>query len=151
MKPYFKITLVYFIAGALWIFFSDRFLSSISTSTEMLTHLQTYKGWFFIVLTSAILFVIVRNDYKALEHRENEKIDIFLTTMSAVHHILNNFLNKMLYFRAVAEESNDFKGDVLDNYSKVINETSAQVKKLGEIEKISREEIEKTAYPNRDL
>ena len=151
MKPYLKTTLIYFGAGVLWIFLSDRILDALVLSTSVLTTLQTYKGWFFIVFTSILLYFLVRKDYKALEQREKEKIEIFLTTMSAVHHILNNFLNRMLFFRQVAEGDNKFSQDVLDNYSKVIFETSEQIKKLGDIDKVTREEIEKTAYTNRDI
>jgi len=151
VKPYLKTTLIYFGAGVLWIFLSDRILDALVLSTSVLTTLQTYKGWFFIVFTSILLYFLVRKDYKALEQREKEKIEIFLTTMSAVHHILNNFLNRMLFFRQVAEGDNKFSQDVLDNYSKVIFETSEQIKKLGDIDKVTREEIEKTAYTNRDI
>ncbi len=151
MKPYQKITLIYFIVGAVWIFFSDRLLVSLANSTQMLTTMQTYKGWFFIVFTSVLLFLLVRKDYKDLMQREKEKSEIFYVTMSAVHHILNNFLHKMLFFKTTAEENNRFEKDVLDSYSKVITETTAQIKKLGEIDKITQEEIEKTAYPNREL
>jgi hypothetical protein len=83
--------------------------------------------------------------------REKEKSEIFYATMSAVHHILNNFLHKMLFFKTAAEDNNLFEKEVLDNYSKVITETTAQIKKLGEIDKITQEEIEKTAYPSREL
>jgi hypothetical protein len=151
MKPYHKITLIYFGAGVLWIFLSDRILDALVLSTTLLTTLQTYKGWFFIVFTSVLLYFLVRKDYKALEQREKEKVEIFLTTMSAVHHILNNFLNRMLFFKQVAEEDNKFSKDVLDNYSKVIFETSEHIKKLSDIDKVTREEIEKTAYTNRDM
>ncbi len=151
MKPYHKITLIYFIVGTLWIFFSDRLLVSLVNSAQVLTTLQTYKGWFFIVFTSGLLFLLVRKDYKTLMQREKEKSEIFYATMSAVHHILNNFLHKMLFFKTAAEDNNLFEKEVLDNYSKVITETTAQIKKLGEIDKITQEEIEKTAYPSREL
>ena len=151
MKSYQKITLVYFLVGVAWIFFSDRLLTSLASSTEILTSLQTYKGWFFIILTSLLLYLLVRKDYRALEQREKEKYEIFFTTMSAVHHILNNFLHKMLFFRQVAEESNEFAKEVLNQYNRVINETSEQITKLSEIDNITSEEIEKTAYPNKQL
>jgi len=151
MKPYHKITLIYFSAGVLWIFLSDRVLDALVLSTTILTTLQTYKGWLFIIFTSVLLYFLVRKDYKALEQREKEKVEIFLATMSAVHHILNNFLNRMLFFRQAAEEDNKFSQDVLDNYSKVIFEASEQIKKLGDIDKVTREEIEKTAYTNRNM
>jgi len=152
IKPYQKITFIYFIVGAMWIFFSDRILTSLAgESTEILITFQTYKGWFFILLTSLLLFLLIRKDYHSIVQREKEKTDIFFTTMSAVHHILNNFLNKMFFFRNAAEESKEFAKDVLVEYDRVIVETAEQVKKLGDIDKVTKEEIEKTAYPNKQL
>lgn len=151
IKPYQKITFIYFILGALWIFFSDRLITQLADSTQFLTALQTYKGWFYVILTSLLLYILIRNDYRALEIREKEKTDIFFTTMSAVHHILNNFLNKMFFFKNAAEESHEFAKEVLEEYDRVIKETAEQVKKLGDIDKITKEEIEKTAYPNKQL
>jgi len=149
MKPYLKTTIIYFIAGAIWIFFSDRILDSFAKSTHLLTLLQTYKGWFFITLTSILLYFLVRKDYRALEVREKEKSEIFVATMSAVHHILNNFLHKMLFFKQAAAESNEFKNEVLEIYSKVIDETSEQITKLSNIDKITCEEIKQTVFDNR--
>lgn len=151
MKPYHKITIVYFTIGALWIFFSDRILISLANSTHFITTLQTYKGWFFILLTTTLLFFLVRKDYRALEQREKEKTTIFLTTMGAVHHILNNFLNKMMFFKLAAEESKEFKNEVLEQYNKVIHETKEQIIKLSDINDISEEEIEKIVYTNRHV
>ncbi len=152
IKPYQKITFIYFVVGVSWIFFSDRILTSLAgESTQILTTLQTYKGWFYVLLTSLLLFLLIRKDYRALLQREKEKSEIFFTTMSAVHHILNNFLNKMLFFREVADDSSGFAKEVLNQYDQVIMETAGQVKKLGDIDKITKEEIEKTAFPNKQL
>ncbi len=150
IRPYQKITIIYFIIGALWIFFSDRILTSLARSTEIITMLQTYKGWFFVTFTSVLLFFLVRKDYRALEQREKEKFEIFRTTMSAVNHILNNFLQKMIFFKQMAEESKEFKTEVLEIYSNVITQTTDEIKKLGEIKKLSKEEIEKIVYRERD-
>jgi hypothetical protein len=149
VKPYQKITIIYFTIGALWIFFSDRILISLASSTEILTTLQTYKGWFFVSFTSVLLFFLVKKDYRALEQREKEKFEIFRTTMSAVNHILNNFLHKMLFFKQIAVESKEFKEEVLEIYSNVITQTTEEIKKLGEIKNLSKEEIEKTVYPEK--
>ncbi|MBI4397462.1 MAG: EAL domain-containing protein, partial [Elusimicrobia bacterium] len=54
------VSLVYaFVAGS-WIFFSDRFLAFIAQDAARLSLLQTYKGFLFVIVTSALLFYLVR-------------------------------------------------------------------------------------------
>lgn len=54
-----RIALIYVVLGGLWILLSDRLLGMLITETEVLTRLQTYKGWFFILLTGAILYWLI--------------------------------------------------------------------------------------------
>jgi len=147
MKPYNKITIIYFILGSLWVFFSDRVITFLAADPNMLTYLQTVKGWFFILFTSGLLYVLIRNSYNKIIEREKENETIFRTTMDAVQHILNNFLYKMMFYKVTAVENNN--DDVVNQYTKVIDETTKQILRLGEIPNISAEEIEKSAYPEK--
>jgi diguanylate cyclase (GGDEF)-like protein/PAS domain S-box-containing protein len=52
---------LYIIVGALWIFFSDRELEALISDAAMLGRAQTWKGWFFILATAALFFVLTRN------------------------------------------------------------------------------------------
>jgi len=61
-KIAYKIALIYFLVGFLWILFSDRFLLSFEGSGNAITILQTYKGWFFVSITAILLFILVRNE-----------------------------------------------------------------------------------------
>ena len=81
-----------------------------------------------------------------IEDRELEKEAVFISTMRAVQHILNNFLNKMLFFKLIAEEKHGFPKEIVEHYDSVIDETSKQIKRLSNIKEISPEEIEKVAY-----
>lgn len=52
------ISTIYFIFGVVWIYFSDTAVASFASNSYQLTLLQTYKGWFFISITSIFLFLI---------------------------------------------------------------------------------------------
>ena len=149
MKPYKKITLLYFFIGAAWIFFSDKFFSSLFPSAFYIEYVQTYKGWFFILTTALMLYFLMRRMYYRIQEREEEKRKVFLATMSAVHHILNNFLHKMMYLKYLRAENDQLSEEAQKQYDDVIMETSKQIKTLGEISNISPEEIEKTVYPEK--
>ncbi|SKA97918.1 PAS domain S-box-containing protein [Paucidesulfovibrio gracilis DSM 16080] len=55
------IALVYAACGFLWILLSDRAVELIISDPGMLGLVQTYKGWFFVFATAALLYVLVRS------------------------------------------------------------------------------------------
>ena len=57
--PALKIAGCYLIAGALWILFSDKLLLHTIQDPVRLSTLQTYKGWFYVFITAALVFVLV--------------------------------------------------------------------------------------------
>lgn len=92
MKPAIKISLIYLACGLLWIFLSDRALSTVCGDNKvLLIQFQTYKGFFFIGFTSLLLYFLVRRFYnniagevsklevtnQALEESEKRYIDLF--------------------------------------------------------------------------
>ena len=56
----------YAFVAALWIFFSDRVLASLVHSPELLTELQTVKGWFFVAVTTVLLALLIYWRQRAL-------------------------------------------------------------------------------------
>lgn len=103
-----KITLIYFLIGFLWILLSDHLLLGLSGSADTVTLLQTYKGWFFIGLTSVFLFLLVRKEINSRSAIEDDLIaskekaeesdrlkSAFLTNMS---HEIRTPLNGIMGF-----------------------------------------------------
>ena len=144
---YYKVTLLYALFGVLWIFFSDRALALLVSDPHTLSTLQTFKGWFYVAFTSLLLFFLIRLDYRAIERKEQEKAEVFAATMSAVHHILNNFLNKMLLFRMKAEESRDIDPEILVLYDRVIEEAQEEIERLGSVAELTKEKIDEVVRP----
>lgn len=62
------IALAYFIVGLIWIRFSDQFLLAVVPDSDLLTQVQTYKGWAFIFVTASLLFYLSK---QALERQRN--------------------------------------------------------------------------------
>ena len=67
LSPAFRITLIYLLAGGLWISLSDRVVAVLVTDPESITWLQGVKGWAYILATTAILFVLVRRDFRSIQ------------------------------------------------------------------------------------
>jgi signal transduction histidine kinase/ActR/RegA family two-component response regulator len=49
------VTIIYLGAGALWIALSDRVLLSLVEDPQQLTHLQTLKGWAYVLLSGILV------------------------------------------------------------------------------------------------
>ena len=66
IKFEYKITLIYFIFGILWILFSDKLLDILVKEDDLLTELQTFKGAIFILVTSVLLYILVKKHMQSL-------------------------------------------------------------------------------------
>ena len=66
------IALVYIAIGTLWIAFSDAMIEQLVDDPAALTRVQTYKGWFFVLVTGSLLFMVL---YRQL-HRDRELLKL---------------------------------------------------------------------------
>lgn len=57
----------YAVLGVAWIFFSDRLLEAFRADAESMTQLQTYKGWFYVLLTAVLAFVLWYRSHAKIE------------------------------------------------------------------------------------
>jgi PAS domain S-box-containing protein len=69
----YKITLTYLLFGFLWILFSDKVLDILVTDDSLLTQFQTYKGSFFIIVTSLFLYFFVKQHMNRLHSVETQR------------------------------------------------------------------------------
>lgn len=96
----------YFIAGCAWIFLSDKLVESVSDGDDRLFHhLQTYKGWFFILVTTVALYfglayLLHRREESEAERRRLEdmlsstrKLEALGTLAGVVAHDFNNIIS----------------------------------------------------------
>jgi len=65
-----KISLIYMVVGAIWILASDRALTYLFSDEQTVIALQTFKGWFYIIITGALLFWLVYRQMKMLHDSE---------------------------------------------------------------------------------
>lgn len=61
----FKIVVLYALVSGFYIYTSDYFLKLFVSNITLLSNLQTYKGIGFIIITSLLLYVLVKNNLQA--------------------------------------------------------------------------------------
>ena len=69
--PILRITLIYLVFAALWILFSDQLLAWLVKEPQNYIRMQTYKGWFFVFVTSLLLFNTILREFRV--HWEYER------------------------------------------------------------------------------
>jgi len=146
MKAYTKITLWYLGFGVLWIFFSDRILKQIVETTELMTAIQTMKGWLFVILSGALIYYISKRSFASLLRKEDEKRSIFQRTLGGAHHILLNYLNQMQLIVMEAQRSKDFDQRILEVSQSVTKDAKEALLKLDNIEQITEKQIDSAVY-----
>ena len=69
----FRVVAIYLLAGSLWILLSDRLLGMLISDPGLLTWMQTFKGWFFILVTTCLLYFMIRRYVKAMRLRDEAR------------------------------------------------------------------------------
>lgn len=69
----FRVAFTYLIVGVLWIFFSDMILAVLVADTDLMTHIQNYKGWFFVAASSLLIYFLVQSHLHARQIAEQKE------------------------------------------------------------------------------
>ncbi|MEX2444383.1 MAG: sensor histidine kinase [Alkalispirochaeta sp.] len=110
-----KIAAIYFLFGFLWILASDTLVVWFATSPEQIVRLQTAKGWVYVLLTTVLIYGLMRiySGRKDAAHRETIRAGELLSQaleqkkllVRELHHRVKNNLQTVLAFLNLADES----------------------------------------------
>jgi signal transduction histidine kinase len=99
----FRITAIYLITGALWILLSDQLLAALTDDPSALTHLETFKGWFYVLVTAGLLYVLIQHAEAALERRVEARTRE-LATLLTVSHTVASMLDLEPLLKLILEQ-----------------------------------------------
>ena len=68
----YRFLVIYLIVGGLWIIFSDSALSNLISDIDILTRAQTYKGWFYVMVTAILFFALLKLHLGKLRKAEKD-------------------------------------------------------------------------------
>ena len=125
----YKITALYILIGGLWISFSDMLLGYFVRDTELLTTLQTYKGWFYVLITSILFYMILKRHLVRLreaEFRARESDNLKTAFLRNISHEIRTPMNSIIGFTTLLNE-NDIPDIKKSEFLKIINNSSNQL------------------------
>jgi HD-GYP domain-containing protein (c-di-GMP phosphodiesterase class II) len=77
-----RVAVIYMLLGGLWILTSDLIIIFLVNDLLLLTILQTYKGWLFILVTTFLLYAILKRDLRNLENVHKNLIEAYDATIA---------------------------------------------------------------------
>lgn len=133
-----KIVLFYFVVAGAWIFFSDRLINSNTVPGFTDLQLQTLKGMLFVVVTSGLLYVLIKRGMDTIT-RSRERIHEALREkeylLSELTHRVRN--NLAIIAGMIELEGDDVKSDEARN---ILMASSHRIHALGNIQKLFYED-----------
>ena len=134
-----KVTLIYFLIGFLWILFSDQLIYQFAKASDTITTLQTYKGWFFVSVTSILLYFLIgreinkKNQIEAdlvkAKMKAEESDHLKSTFLSIMSHEIRTPLNGILGFCELLVDDS-FKKDDKQIFAKNLTQNGYDLLKL---------------------
>lgn len=67
-----KIAGIYFIVGCLWIPLTDIAVSTFTQNRELIKLINMLKGWFFVLMTAALIFTLILGTLKRIKKIERK-------------------------------------------------------------------------------
>jgi len=122
-----RITLIYLVMAGLWIFLSDRILDFFTSDPELLTTLQTYKGLFYVTLTSIGLFYLIKKQRDQDKVRELERENLLDNLRSEKE--LKDILFERIPVMITIYDPNLNEFDVNKEFEKVIGWSNKEIEK----------------------
>lgn len=126
--------------GGIWILFSDELVKSITKDPDQITFLQTAKGWFYVVITAVLFFIILKKHLTRLRDAERKarESDMLKTAfLRNVSHEIRTPMNSIIGFSTLLKENNLPENKKVEYLNIIMNSSVRLLNIVNEILEIS--------------
>lgn len=109
LKFEYRIIAGYVIVGGLWIVFSDKLLSYFIREPDMLTRLQTFKGWFYVAITAILFYLLLKSHLVKIRNAEQKAIEsdrLKTAFLQNISHEIRTPMNSIVGFSELLKDKN---------------------------------------------
>lgn len=109
LKFEYRIIAGYIIVGGIWILFSDKILNSFIKDADFLTTAQTFKGWFYVIITAILFYYILKSHLVKIRDAEQKAIDsdkLKTAFLQNISHEIRTPMNSIIGFSELLKENN---------------------------------------------
>lgn len=129
IKFEYRIIVAYVIIGGLWILFSDKLLSYLISDPQLLTLLQTFKGWFYVLVTAILFHLILKNHLVKIREAEQRAIEsdrLKTAFLQNISHEIRTPMNSIIGFSELLKDGRTTESEKTD-YLEMIAKGSDQL------------------------
>jgi signal transduction histidine kinase len=129
LKFEYRITAGYVIVGGLWIVFSDKLLGYLIRDPDTLTRIQTYKGWFYVIITAFLFYSLLKSHLVKIRNAEQKAIEsdrLKTAFLQNISHEIRTPMNSIVGFSELLKESNTIEAERIQ-YVDMISKSSDQL------------------------
>ncbi len=129
LKFEYRIIAGYIVVGGLWIVFSDKVLNYFIRDPDIMTRIQTFKGWFYVLITAILFYSLLKSHLVKIRKAEQKAIDsdrlktAFLQNMS---HEIRTPMNSIVGFSQLLKDEVTSETEKTD-YLEMISKSSDQL------------------------
>ncbi len=154
LKFEYRITLAYLLLGGAWILLSDSFVNSFDMNSHLQSQIQTYKGWFYVIITAVIFFIFIKRHLKKLRKAEQDALDsdrLKSAFLANISHEIRTPMNGIIGFAEILRNS-QLTGKQQREYLKVIESSSERLLSLiNDLMLLSRIDAGQIGLENSDV
>lgn len=116
-----KICIIYLISGFIWIRFSDEVVHRIAPNDEILLMMNTYKGWFYVIITTIMLNILIGIFVNKVELTE-KKLHESYEELSLVNEELDAYVQQLTASEKELRANYDIVNESEEKYKNLVNE-----------------------------
>ena len=129
MKFEYRIIAGYVLVGCLWILFSDKLLNYFIRDPDMLTRIQTFKGWFYVLITAILFYAILKSHLVKIRNAEQKAIEsdrLKTAFLQNISHEIRTPMNSIVGFSELLRDKKISESEK-DQYLEMISKSSDQL------------------------
>ncbi len=125
----YRIIAGYIIIGCIWIVFSDKILDYFVRDPDILTRIQTYKGWFYVLVTAILFYSLLKSHLAKLRDAEQKAINsdrLKTAFLQNISHEIRTPMNSIVGFSELLKDKNTTESEKTQ-YLEMIGKSSDQL------------------------
>jgi signal transduction histidine kinase/CheY-like chemotaxis protein len=125
----YRIIAAYIVIGGMWIIFSDKILEYFVRDPDMLTRIQTYKGWFYVLITAWLFYSVLKSHLVKLRNEEKKAINsdrLKTSFLQNISHEIRTPMNSIIGFSELLKDNDTTETERME-YLEMIGKSSDQL------------------------
>jgi signal transduction histidine kinase/CheY-like chemotaxis protein len=109
LKFEYRIIAGYVIIGCIWIVFSDKILNYFVKDPDAITRIQTYKGWFYVLVTAILFYLLLKSHLVKVRNAEQKAKDsdrLKTAFLQNISHEIRTPMNSIVGFSGLLKDKN---------------------------------------------